>query len=186
MPYILYRLNKTGRSNCFRVKLEMKRRRLCYWRRNSWSSIRSWLWLKVISLVKRLHTTSNCRTKSIRDCCGDTILSKGGWKQGWWIVCIEWEMFSWITKFKRHMNSHHRKSEVIYELSKVLCVLELLFMKDLVLLRLKKIILMILLQAVMMLMKLFRELSVAFRKDTGLADVNENYSKDTPHDKERK
>ena len=84
------------------------------------------------------------------------------------------------------MNSHHRKSEVIYELSKVLCVLELLFMKDLVLLRLKKIILMILLQAVMMLMKLFRELSVAFRKDTGLADVNENYSKDTPHDKERK
>ena len=84
------------------------------------------------------------------------------------------------------MNSHHRKSEVIYELSKVLCVLELLFMKDLVLLRLKKIILMILLQAVMMLMKLFRELSVAFRKDTGLADVNENNSKDTPHDKERK
>ena len=84
------------------------------------------------------------------------------------------------------MNSHHRKSEVIYELSKVLCVLELLFMKDLVLLRLTKIILMILLQAVMMLMKLFRELSVAFRKDTGLADVNENYSKDTPHDKERK
>ena len=84
------------------------------------------------------------------------------------------------------MNSHHRKSEVIYELSKVLCVLELLFMKDLVLLRLKKIILMILLQAVMMLMKLFRELSVAFRKDTGLADVNENFSKDTPHDKERK
>ena len=75
---------------------------------------------------------------------------------------------------------------MIYELSKVLCVLELLFMKDLVLLRLKKIILMILLQAVMMLMKLFRELSVAFRKDTGLADVNENYSKDTPHDKERK
>ena len=59
-------------------------------------------------------------------------------------------------------------------------------MKDLVLLRLKKIILMILLQAVMMLMKLFRELSVAFRKDTGLADVSENYSKDTPHDKERK
>ena len=59
-------------------------------------------------------------------------------------------------------------------------------MKDLVLLRLKKIILMILLQAVMMLMKLFRELSVSFRKDTGLADVNENYSKDTPHDKERK
>ena len=59
-------------------------------------------------------------------------------------------------------------------------------MKDLVLLRLKKIILMILLQAVMMLMKLFRELSVAFRKDTGLDDVNENYSKDTPHDKERK
>ena len=59
-------------------------------------------------------------------------------------------------------------------------------MKDLVLLRLKKIILMILLQAVMMLMKLFRELSVAFRKDTGLADVNENYSKGTPHDKERK
>ena len=59
-------------------------------------------------------------------------------------------------------------------------------MKDLVLLRLKKIILMILLQAVMMLMKLFRELSVAFRKDTGLADVNENYFKDTPHDKERK
>lgn len=53
-------------------------------------------------------------------------------------------------------------------------------MKDLVLLRLKKIILMILLQAVMMLVK------VAFRKDTGLADVNENYSKDTPHDKERK
>ena len=48
----------------------------------------------------------------------------------------------------------------------MLCVLELLFMKDLVLLRLKKIILMILLQAVMMLMK------VAFRKDTGLADVN--------------
>ena len=84
------------------------------------------------------------------------------------------------------MNSHHRKSEVIYELSKVLCVLELLFMKDLVLLRLKKIILMILLQAVMMLMKLFRDFSVAFRKDTGLADVNENYSKDTPHDKERK
>ena len=84
------------------------------------------------------------------------------------------------------MNSHHRKSEVIYELSKVLCVLELLFMKDLVLLRLKKIILMILLQAVMMLMKLFRELSVAFRKDTGLADVNENFSKDTPHNKERK
>ena len=84
------------------------------------------------------------------------------------------------------MNSHHRKSEVIYELSKVLCVLELLFMKDLVLLRLKKIILMILLQAVMMLMKLFCELSVAFRKDTGLADVNENFSKDTPHDKERK
>ena len=84
------------------------------------------------------------------------------------------------------MNSHHRKSEVIYELSKVLCVLELLFMKDLVLLRLTKIILMILLQAVMMLMKLFRELSVAFRKDTGLADVNENFSKDTPHDKERK
>ena len=78
------------------------------------------------------------------------------------------------------MNSHHRKSEVIYELSKVLCVLELLFMKDLVLLRLKKIILMILLQAVMMLVK------VAFRKDTGLADVNENNSKDTPHDKERK
>ena len=72
---------------------------------------------------------------------------------------------------------------MIYELSKVLCVLELLFMKDLVLLRLKKIILMILLQAVMMLMKLFRELSVAFRKDTGLADVNENYSKDTPHDR---
>ena len=68
----------------------------------------------------------------------------------------------------------------------MLCVLKLLFMKDLVLLRLKKIILMILLQAVMMLMKLFRELSVAFRKDTGLADVNENYSKDTPHDKERK
>ena len=60
---------------------------------------------------------------------------------------------------------------MIYELSKVLCVLELLFMKDLVLLRLKKIILMILLQAVMMLMKLFRELSVAFRKDTGLADA---------------
>ena len=59
-------------------------------------------------------------------------------------------------------------------------------MKDLVLLRLKKIILMILLQTVMMLMKLFRELSVAFRKDTGLADVNENYSKDTPHDNERK
>ena len=59
-------------------------------------------------------------------------------------------------------------------------------MKDLVLLRLTKIILMILLQAVMMLMKLFRELSVAFRKDTGLADVNENNSKDTPHDKERK
>ena len=59
-------------------------------------------------------------------------------------------------------------------------------MKDLVLLRLKKIILMILLQAVMMRMKLFRELSVAFRKDTGLADVNENNSKDTPHDKERK
>ena len=59
-------------------------------------------------------------------------------------------------------------------------------MKDLVLLRLKKIILMILLQAVMMLMKLFRELPVAFRKDTGLADVNENNSKDTPHDKERK
>ena len=57
----------------------------------------------------------------------------------------------------------------------MLCVLELLFMKDLVLLRLKKIILMILLQAVMMLVK-----------DTGLADVNENYSKDTPHDKERK
>ena len=68
----------------------------------------------------------------------------------------------------------------------MLCGLELLFMRDLVLLRLKKIILMILLQAVMMLMKLFRELSVAFRKDTGLADVNENYSKDTPHDKERK
>ena len=59
-------------------------------------------------------------------------------------------------------------------------------MKDLVLLRLKKIILMILLQAVMMLMKLFRELSVAFRKGTGLADVDENFSKDTPHDKERK
>ena len=59
----------------------------------------------------------------------------------------------------------------------MLCVLELLFMKDLVLLRLKKIILMILLQAVMMLMKLFRELSVAFRKDTGLADVNENSSR---------
>ena len=57
----------------------------------------------------------------------------------------------------------------------MLCVLELLFMKDLVLLRLNKIILMILLQAVMMLVK-----------DTGLADVNENYSKDTPHDKERK
>ena len=56
-------------------------------------------------------------------------------------------------------------------------------MKDLVLLRLKKIILMILLQAVMMLMKLFRELSVAFRKDTGLADVNENFSKDTLHNK---
>ena len=53
-------------------------------------------------------------------------------------------------------------------------------MKDLVLLRLKKIILMILLQAVMILVK------VAFQKDTGLADVNENYSKDTPHDKERK
>ena len=35
-------------------------------------------------------------------------------------------------------------------------------------------------QVVMMLVK------VAFRKDTGLADVNENYSKDTPHDKERK
>ena len=68
----------------------------------------------------------------------------------------------------------------------MLCVLELLFMKDLVLLRLKKIILMILLQAVMMLMKLFREPSVAFRKDTGLADVNENFSKYTPHDKERK
>ena len=68
----------------------------------------------------------------------------------------------------------------------MLCVLKLLFMKDLVLLRLKKIILMILLQAVMMLMKLFRELSVAFRKDTGLADVNENFSKDTPHNKERK
>ena len=48
-------------------------------------------------------------------------------------------------------------------------------MKDLVLLRLKKIILMILLQAVMMRVK-----------DKGLADVNENYSKDTPHDKERK
>ena len=62
----------------------------------------------------------------------------------------------------------------------MLCELELLFMRDLVLLRLKKIILMILLQAVMMLVK------VAFRKDTGLADVNENYSKDTPHDKERK
>ena len=59
----------------------------------------------------------------------------------------------------------------------MLCVLELLFMKDLVSLRLKKIILMILLQAVMMLMKLFRELSVAFRKDTGLADVNENSSR---------
>ena len=59
----------------------------------------------------------------------------------------------------------------------MLCVLELLFMKDLVLLRLKKIILMILLQAVMMLVK------VAFRKDTGLDDVNENYSKDTPHDR---
>ena len=59
-------------------------------------------------------------------------------------------------------------------------------MKDLVLLRLKKIILMILLQAVMMLMKLFRELSVALWKDTGLPDVNDNYSKDTPHNKERK
>ena len=53
-------------------------------------------------------------------------------------------------------------------------------MKDLVLLRLKKIILMILLQAVMMLVK------VAFRKGTGLADVNEKDSKDTPHDKKRK
>ena len=50
----------------------------------------------------------------------------------------------------------------IYELLKVFCVLNLLIQKDLVLLKLRRIILMILLHVMIMLTKLFCELPVTF------------------------